>query len=162
MSHRPAEVRIDINKELIRDQILGLYQDAVAMSRKAKVKAGLLKMCSVLCAILVIVLGMAVAMMSVFDFEEKQYFMVIAGCLVSGIKAIIMIFNPEYRASILKHIHVRSRKLSRAVMDIIQSRTRAEELKESLITLQKEFDELDLASFMATVALTQAQHDATK
>ena len=62
-----GEIRIDVSREMVRNQVIGLYEDAVTMSRSAKMKAGLLKMCSVLCALLVIVLGMAVAMMSVFE-----------------------------------------------------------------------------------------------
>jgi hypothetical protein len=151
-----GEIRIDVSREMVRNQVIGLYEDAVTMSRSAKMKAGLLKMCSVLCAILVIILGMTVAMMSVFEFEEKQYFMVISGCLVSGIKAVIMIFNPEYRASVLKHVHIRSRKLARSVMEIIQTRSTVQDIKINLIELQKEFDELDLASFMATIALANS------
>lgn len=156
-SHRVADEVSHPNPhhQLLHARVTGLYQDAITMSRRSKVKAALLKMTSILFALMVIVLGMAIAMVSVFDFEEKRYFMVIAGCLVSGIKSVVMIFNPEYRASILKQIHVRSRKLSRAVMDLIQRRSSAEEIRSALLQLQREYDELDLASFMATIAEAQ-------
>jgi hypothetical protein len=155
--------------QLLLQRVSGLYEDALIMSKRSKTKAALLKLCSLLTTFLIIILGATIAIIAVFDFEEKKYIMVILGSMVALLKSIVGIFNPEYRASIMKQVHVRSRKLARSVMDLIHKTLRPDPNSNLVMTtdvvssllanLQKEYDDLELASFMATVAAAQTYVD---
>ena len=162
--------RIPGSKQILRQRIAGLYEDALTMSKRSKSKAALLKIGSLMTTFIVILLGATVAILAVFDFAEKNYVMVILGCMVALLKSMVAIFNPEYRASVMKQIHVRARKLARQVMDLIHRALKSSTdetsemdshalVSEILTNLQKEYDDLDLASFMATVAAAQTYVD---
>lgn len=156
---------VPTSKQILRQRIAGLYEDALTMSKRSKTKAALLKACSLITTFLVILLGTTIAILAVFDFEEKNYLMVILGCVVALLKSMVAIFNPEYRSSVMKQIHVRARKLARQVMDLIHrtlisgSTQDHAVISDILTNLQKEYDDLDLASFMATVVAAQTYVD---
>src|SRR5579875_3704361 len=82
---------------LFRQRVAALYEDALVLARHSKTKASLLKLTSLLTSVLVILLGLAIAILAVFDFTAKEYLLVIMGCLVAAVKAAAAVFNPEYR-----------------------------------------------------------------